>query len=109
MISARYFLVLQALFLASQSFAHEHGELELFLRANSFAFSEAMPVAQLIDELTGAPPNKGDIAFTYNKSELGVALNDFEISFFQRYDYYIEFSPDTIDLWYGVELSLIHI
>lgn len=103
MISARYCLVLQALFLASQSFAHEHGELELFFRANSFAFSEAMPVAQLVDELKGAAPKKGDIAFTYNRAEVGVGLNDFELSFFQRYDYYIDFSPDTIDLWYGVE------
>ena len=73
------------------------------MRANSFAFSESMPVGQLVDELRGAPPNKGDIAFTYNKAELGVTLEDFELSFFQRYDYFIEFSPDTIDLWYGVK------
>lgn len=103
MIYARHFLILQVLFFSSQSLAQEHGGLKLFWHANSFAFSEAMPVAQLVDELKGAPPNKGDIAFTHNKVELGVALNDFELSFFQRYDYYIEFSPDTIDLWYSVE------
>ena len=73
------------------------------MRVNSFAFSESMPVAQLVDQLKGPPPNRGDIAFTYNKAELGVGLKNLELSFFQRYDYYIEFSPDTMNLWYGVE------
>ncbi len=75
-------------------------EAEYYSSIDSLSYSQAAPIEQMIHDLDGAPLKSGKFAFTHNQFEIGVRKNDFEFSYFYRYDYYLKFNKDTGQLAY---------
>ncbi len=76
------------------------GETEVYSRLESLSFSEIAPIKQLLDDLKGAPVSDGDVAFTHNQFELGYRRGGWELGYFHRYDYVLNFNSDTARLVY---------
>lgn len=72
----------------------------VFMRLASDTFSDAAPIEQMLHDLKGKPVRSGEFAYTHNQLELGVEIDAFEISYLARYDYFLEFSDDTVRLAY---------
>lgn len=68
--------------------------LTIFSSVNSEVYAESQPINSFIDEFN-QPITKGDSAFTYNQFELGVEYSNFSLGLQSRYDYVMEFDPDT--------------
>ncbi|BFM07944.1 hypothetical protein [Halioxenophilus aromaticivorans] len=83
--------------------AEPHNQFALQLSATNFTYSEAMPIKQFMDELQGPPPDAGDKAFTFNRAALDIHWNQFKVSVFQRLDYLLEYSEDTLAVAYADE------
>ena len=75
-------------------------DTEYYSYIDSLSYSQAAPIEQMIHDLDGAPLKSGKFAFTHNQLEIGVRKNDFEFSYFYRYDYYLKFNKDTGQLAY---------
>jgi len=75
-------------------------DTEYYFYLDSLSYSQAAPIEQMIHDLDGAPLKSGKYAFTHNQAEVGVRKNDFEFSYFYRYDYYLKFNKDTGQLAY---------
>jgi hypothetical protein len=70
----------------------------VFFDTESFSYSEALPVYDMvIDDMEG-DLEQGEVAFTHNQFEVGMRRGQWSLSYFYRYDYYLEFDYDTIDL-----------
>lgn len=72
----------------------------VFSRFDSFSYSEPAPIDQVIHDMEGNAIQSGDVAFTHNAVEVGARYGKAELSLLQRYDYYMEFTPETADLIY---------
>jgi hypothetical protein len=68
--------------------------ITIFSTINSEVYAESQPIKSFIDEFN-QPVTKGDSAFTYNQFELGVKYANFSFGVQSRYDYVMEFDPDT--------------
>jgi len=68
--------------------------LTIFSSINSEVYAESQPIKSFIDKFD-QPVTKGDSAFTYNQFELGVKYANFSFGLQSRYDYVMEFDPDT--------------
>jgi hypothetical protein len=75
-------------------------DTEYYSYIESLSYSQAAPIEQMIHDLDGAPLKSGKFAFTHNQFEIGLRKNDFEFSYFYRYDYYLKFNKDTGQLAY---------
>tara|TARA_R110001583_G_scaffold62087_2_gene182956 strand:+ start:290 stop:1360 length:1071 start_codon:yes stop_codon:yes gene_type:complete len=75
-------------------------DTEYYSYLDSLSYSQAAPIEQMIHDLDGAPLKSGKYAFTHNQAEVGVRKNNFEFSYFYRYDYYLKFNKDTGQLAY---------
>ncbi|MBL4827659.1 MAG: hypothetical protein JKY66_08105 [Spongiibacteraceae bacterium] len=71
----------------------------VFLNSESYSYSEALSVDAMIHDMDDEL-HDGDVAFTHNKIEAGMRWGQWSVSYFYRYDYYLEFDPDTMDLVY---------
>ncbi|KZN43039.1 hypothetical protein [Pseudoalteromonas luteoviolacea] len=80
-----------ALFTASTAFA---ADIELIHSFDSEIYTEAQPVKSFLDEFDH-PLTSGDSAFTYNIFELGVKYKGVSLGAQSRYNYVLEFDPDT--------------
>lgn len=70
------------------------------------AYSDIGPIKQLLDDLEGPALDDGNFAFTHNQAELSYKEGRFELSLFARYDYYLRFNRDTVDLAYQYKNDL---
>ncbi len=52
------------------------------------------------------PFKEGDNAITFNKAEIGVRWHNWQLGILERYDYLMEFSPQTAELFYLAENHL---
>ncbi|MDF1692709.1 MAG: hypothetical protein P1U47_10065 [Zhongshania sp.] len=75
-------------------------DTEYYSDIESLSYSQAAPIEQMIHDLDGAPLKSGKYAFTHNQAEIGLRKNNFEFSYFYRYDYYLKFNKDTGQLAY---------
>ncbi|MAD76702.1 MAG: hypothetical protein CML20_18260 [Rheinheimera sp.] len=69
-------------------------QFQVFSQFDAEIYTEAQPVAAFVDDFD-APLKSGDSAFTYNIFELGVSYSGFKFGFQSRYDYVLNFDPDT--------------
>lgn len=72
----------------------------------SDSFSEGVALHQLINDLEGEAPSSGELAFTHNQMELGWQQGQWRFGWLARYDYFIEFNSDTLELAYLGENDL---
>jgi hypothetical protein len=86
------------LFFCSIGMAEE--QWRVFTKLESSSYSEPMPINQLINDLEGDPVSSGSAAFSHNQFEIGGGFGSFELSVISRYDYFLEFTSDTVDLVY---------
>ncbi len=70
-----------------------------FVEVSSFSHSEPIAVHAILNDWD-APFSKGDVAFSVNRVEVGLGLNEWQFSVFERQDYLFEFSADTAKLLY---------
>ncbi len=68
--------------------------LTIFSTLDSEIYAESQPVKSFIDKFD-QPLTKGDSAFTYHQLEVGVTYSAFSFGLQSRYDYVMEFDPDT--------------
>lgn len=81
------------------------GEYEPYTNIQSIFYSEPIAIQSILG--TWAAPFKGgDKALTYNKAELGVRRGNWQFGFLERYDYQLEFSPETAELIYRIQNRL---
>ncbi len=66
----------------------------IFSTINSEVYAESQPIKSFIDKFDQTLTH-GDSAFTYNQFELGVTYSNFSFGLQSRYDYVMEFDPDT--------------
>ena len=108
----RHFVVLGLGIWAGAAVAAD--DYSFFNRAESFSFSNSVPVKSYLEKLVGPAPAGGGNALTRNLVEAGFAFRGFEFSVFHRNDYNLDFHPETGELWSnefgplgGDELNLI--
>lgn len=82
------------------------GADDVGMRLGSESYSAIGPIKQLLDDLEGKPLEHGRFAFTHNQAELFYRRGDYELSTFSRYDYYLRFNRDTVDLAYQYKNDL---
>lgn len=99
-ISWRGFATSAALCVASAS-ALAATERHVYLLTESDSYSEIAPIKQVLNGLEGSRFERGDLAFSYNKIELGERRGPWEVSLFYRYDYFLEFSGDAAEVAYA--------
>jgi hypothetical protein len=74
-------------------------EYQPYADIQSITYSQPISIASMLGEWN--PPFKGgDRALTYNKAELGVMGNGWQLGVFKRYDYLLTFSRQTARLYY---------
>ncbi len=71
-----------------------------FTSIKSYSYSDIAPIDQVIHNLEGNTIHDGDFAYTENKFEIGFLNDNWVFSYIHRYDYFLEFTPDTAHLLY---------
>lgn len=77
----------------------------LFVDIDSFAYSEPYTINGILHDLDGGY-RSGDTAVTFNRVETGAGYGNWRFSVFERYDYFLEFTPDFAKLYYLLERDL---
>lgn len=75
-------------------YAFAQSSFSVFTHFDAEIYTEAQPVKAFVDDFD-APLTDGDSAFTYNLFEVGVGYNNFKFGLQSRYDYVLDFDPDT--------------
>lgn len=97
-----FLLGILALCTATSASANEY---QPYTTLQSISYSKPIAIASMLGEWN--PPFKGgDKALTYNKAEIGVIGNGWQLGIFKRYDYSLEFSRQTAELYYLTENHL---
>jgi len=95
---------------------------QLYFDSHMFGYSETAPIKQIVDDMKGPYFDGGDHSFTHNIWEMGVKRNGWKAAYIIRYDYALDYNPDTAEIIYGdkndisleknrvydVDLDLIH-
>ena len=68
---------------------------ELYTQLSTLSYSNAETLAHTYDDARAGGADGGDLVFTHNRIELGVARDDWHIGAFWRTDYRLEFNDDT--------------
>ncbi len=77
------------------------GQARFYTSLESHSYSDIAPIDQVIHGLEGPPVDDGEFAFTHNQLEIGETWLQFGLSYFWRYDYFLEFNGDTARLAYS--------
>ncbi|WP_247687318.1 hypothetical protein [Pseudoalteromonas luteoviolacea] len=83
--------LLLAMLFSTSSYAND---FEIINNFDSEIYTEAQPVKSFLDEFN-KPLESGDSAFTFNVFELGVKYKGVSLGAQSRYNYALEFDPDT--------------
>ena len=75
---------------------------DIYIDSSLFAYSEPVTVKGAMNNWSG-PFRGGQAAITHNWLETGVSQGPWRLGIFKRYDYELEFSPDTADFIYRME------
>ena len=68
---------------------------DLYTHLRTLSYSDAETLAHTYDDARAGSAKGGDLVFTHNRVELGVARGDWHIGAFWRTDYRLEFNDDT--------------
>ena len=79
---------------------------EFYFSTDFFGYSEPVPAVDMIDFDWDGPFHGGKVALTHNKVEFGIVKDRWEFGLLTRYDYELEFSRDTAELYYLVDNEL---
>ena len=74
--------------------ASADNQFQIFTHFDAEIYTEAQPVQAFVDDFD-APLKSGDSAFTYNIFEVGVGYGNSKVGLQSRYDYVLNFDPDT--------------
>ena len=74
----------------------------VYIDTDLFAYSEPVTIKGAYNNWSG-PFRGGGTAFTHNRVETGVTYKTWSLGILKRYDYEMEFSPDTAEFAYRVE------
>lgn len=88
--------VLLGLGFSSQSVAID---FKPFVEFSSFSHSEPIAVHAILNDWN-APLSKGKVAFSLNRAEVGIGIEEWQFSVFERQDYLFEFTSDSAKLLY---------
>lgn len=72
-----------------------------YLVLDSFSHSESVPISDAVGDWE-SPLKDGDNAFTYNWAEIGATYKDFSLGLLSRYDYELQYSPETAEFYHLV-------
>ena len=72
---------------------------EFYTDADLFWYSEPVSIESMIQDW-GGPFYGGTTALTHNIAEIGFGTESWQFSVLTRYDYEMEFSPDTAEFYY---------
>lgn len=98
---AFWLLITHGFIYAAGSYAlDEDDSSQLFFKVNSTSYSDTASIYQIVDGLQGGSIDNGRYAFTHNQVELGASFGRWFISGRSRYDYYLEYAPDTAQVIY---------
>ena len=78
---------------------HRAQAVELYADADLFWYSEPVSIESMIHDWDG-PFHGGTAALTHNIAEIGFGTESWQFSVLTRYDYEMEFSPDTAEFYY---------
>jgi hypothetical protein len=91
--------IISFIFLSQPVQAETPQKFSIFTRFSSEIYSEPQPVKSFVNHFDAKLTN-GDSAFTYNQFEIGVGFKNFTLGVQSRYDYSMEFAPDTAEYTY---------
>jgi len=77
----------------------------IYSEVKSVTYSEPMNIDGFIDHFSGTL-SKGNKALTHNSAEIGFVWNNWRVARITRYDYQLQFTPDTAYLNYQIENNL---
>lgn len=75
---------------------------DAYIDSSLFAHSEPVTIQGALHNWSGEF-NGGEVAITHNWLETGVAYKQWKLGILKRFDYELEFSPDTADFIYRIE------
>lgn len=94
------------LFLGVAHSAYCQERWAIYADAKSFSYCEPYTISGILHDLDGGLREDGDIAFTFNKVELGARKGNWQVNVFKRYDYFLDSTPDIARLYYQKERDL---
>jgi len=75
---------------------------QLYYHSHIFAYSETSSIKQIVvDDMEGPYFDGGEHSFTHNVWELGVTRAGWKLAYLIRYDYSLDYNPDTAALVYS--------
>lgn len=95
--------VVSLLVFQGQVFANE---FQPYFTIRNFFHSEPTAIKSL-GQGWDQPLYSGDVALSYNRMEIGVAMNQWQIGLIKRHDYYYEFNSDTARLLHHIENRIL--
>lgn len=98
----RIFLSLSILALNSTAFADD-GRIHTYFKSSTFLYSEPVSLKTIRNDWQGKYWNNGEKQIGKSRTEAGVTNGKWSFAGIYREDYYINFTTDTADLYYGVE------
>jgi hypothetical protein len=73
----------------------------LFTEVHSNSFSEPLPIIEIVNgDLEGDLRGGSEFAYTHDVARVGASRGPWRASLFYRYDYYLDFDPDTAEVQY---------
>ncbi|PKH01240.1 hypothetical protein CXF72_17655 [Psychromonas sp. MB-3u-54] len=90
-----------SLFLSAFSYADDYPVQPYFI-ADSFSYSETVSIESTLHGWEGDNFESGEQQWTWNWFELGVQYQHWAVGIVQRYDYALQFSPETADFFWLV-------
>ncbi len=80
-------------------------EVYPYFAVQTVTYTEPAPIKSILNDWE-PPFFGGDMSFTYSKVEMGIQWREWQVGFFERDDYLLEFSPQTAELKYLTENRL---
>lgn len=80
-------------------------ELRPYASADSLTYTQPIAIKSMLHDWQ-PPFVGGDTALSYDKLEIGIQWNDWQLGLFERHDYQLAFSPDTAEIVYLTENHL---
>ena len=74
---------------------------QAYFEIHTFGYSETAPIRQIINNMEGATFDGGKHSFTHNIFEEGFKFNGWKVAYFNRYDFVLDYTPDTAEIIYS--------
>ncbi|MBT4836160.1 MAG: hypothetical protein HON94_02310, partial [Methylococcales bacterium] len=78
-------------------------DLQIFTDISSLTYSGSVPIKAYTDDWKTEDFQQSDFAFSFNQATVGVKYKNWSLAWLSRYDYWLEFSEDTAELYYKTQ------